>query len=383
MRTCLWAITISLVASAMPYSAASTYVIVNNDNPAGNSVSVYILDSGGILSPYKVIATGGAGGGSGDFAWTGQAVTQNASCGFVADTGSNDIAAFSEATGFARVGNYSNAALTFAAFGSGIAVAPNGKFLYGAYSGSGNIGAWAINKNCSLTFLAAYAPSMGTDIDLFLRVTPNDKYLLVAGEYLGRAESYSINQTTGALTDLGFLDFASTTNSCNGFECFPSGIDITADSKFAVFANAVPTPSALSVSIGTSGLSNAQVWPLAYDLAWAEVPFLSAAAYKGNGNLYFSMSGQSQTLPGVITTTFEESGGQITIKPYANTPIQNTELGLIAGIASSGDLMVVVEPSNQIDQYTIEDGLLFIVDSPTTDSQAYGLTSVSLFPNTR
>jgi citrate lyase gamma subunit len=95
------------------------------------------------------------------------------------------------------------------------------------------------------------------------------------------------------------------------------------------------------------------------------------------------MSGQSQTLPGVITTTFEESGGQITIKPYANTPIQNTELGLIAGIASSGDLMVVVEPSNQIDQYTIEDGLLFIVDSPTTDSQAYGLTSVSLFPNTR
>jgi len=364
---------------------SATYVIVNNDNPAGNSVSVYVLDSGGVLHPYKVLSTGGTGGGMSDYGWTGQAVGQNASCGFVADTGSNDIASFSEARGFAKVGNYSNSALVFNGFGSTIALTQSGKFLYAAYSGSGNIGAWAVNKDCSLTFIAAYTPSMGIDIDYFLRTTPNSQSLVVVGEYLARAELFSINQTTGTLTDVGFVDFPSSTNGCNGYGCAPAGIDITSDGKFAILANAVQESSALSVEITSSGLTNPQVWPLAVsDLSWAEVPFLSAAAYKGNGNVYFSMAGQGYTSPGVITATLQESNGGITIVFRAETVIQNTPIARVGGIAASGDLMVVVEPLTGMQVFQIlESGQLEPDNGIFNDPQAYALTNLALFPNTR
>jgi hypothetical protein len=144
--------------------AGTSYVIVNNNNRTANSVSAYKLDTAnGTLTSYGEVGTTGKSLGSGIVA-VGQAITSDAHCLFAIDTQSNDIAAFASPS-YKLVGKFSNSAVSFnsRSLGGTIAVSPNGKFLYGAYTGTSNIGAWQVNPNCSLTFIAAYVPSVAAD----------------------------------------------------------------------------------------------------------------------------------------------------------------------------------------------------------------------------
>jgi len=160
--------------------AGTSYVIATHDDPSDTNASVYVLNTAnGDLTLVKELETGGEGLGGGSFYLITQAVTQTAACFFVMDTGSSDIAAFSKATGYRKVGNYSNSALNSDYVGGSIVVTPNGKWLYGAYSASQNVGAWRVNSDCSLTFVAAYVPSVGPDLYSALGVTQNGLALIV------------------------------------------------------------------------------------------------------------------------------------------------------------------------------------------------------------
>ena len=189
--------------------AATSYVIVNNNRSSYNSVSVYKLNSdSGALTFYGTVKTTGRSLGGGIVA-VGQAITSDAHCLFALDTGSNDIAAFASPS-YKLVGKFSNNTLNFSTNqGGGIAVSPNGKFVYGAYSGSMNIGAWQVNPNCSLTFIGAYVPSVGADSYAYLGVSPNGSLLVVSATDLSAAESFHIG-SNGSLTDLGFVAFNDT-----------------------------------------------------------------------------------------------------------------------------------------------------------------------------
>ena len=366
-----------VVLLGVPSFAARPYVVTNDDSPSANSATAYTLNTTtGAPTLTRVLHTGGKGLGGGFVGSTGIAVASNAHCVFVADTDSNDIAAFAS-PGYNLVGRFSNSAVSFSSYGTGgsLSLAPNGKSLYGAYSGSFNIGAWAVGSNCSLTFLAAYVPSVGADLFAYLAVAPSGKYLVVSATDYEAAELFAIAKN-GELTDQGFISFAAN-STCAADGCYPTGIDITKDSKVVVFGNATTSEaSALSVNVGSGGFSNPQVWNLtnASGATGTTVPFFSAAGYAGSGALYFGMSSGA-----VVTAKFTESPLSITV---TNSTVI-TQGSPINTIAVTGNAMVVAEPVNQIGTFRINSNGSLTLLHTTTDSNASGGFSLAIYPNTR
>jgi hypothetical protein len=331
IRSALASVTIFAALSISSF-AGTSYVIVNNNPFGANSVSAYKLDTAnGRLSFYGKVATTGQGLGGGIVA-VGQAITSDARCLFAIDSQSNDIAAFASPS-YKLVGKFSNSALNFSNYAGGtIVVSPNGRFLYGAYTGSMNIGAWQINPNCSLTFIAAYVASIGSDAYSGLGVSPNGSVLVVSAPDFQAAESFKIG-SNGSLTDLGFVSFASV-NSCFDAGCFPAAIDFTKDSKIVIFGDASSQPSVMTASLGTNGLlTNPQEWdlPNSTGLAFSNAVFLSAQAYAGSGFLYVGLDG------GVVTATFTEN-------PLSITTANSTMIAdFVGGLASTGNTLVLTK----------------------------------------
>jgi len=360
----------------LPGFAAAPYVITNDENPSANSATAYTLNTTtGALTLTRILHTGGKALGGGFLGATGTVVASNAHCVFVADTGSNDIAAFTS-PGYNLVGRFSNPAVSFSANGEGgsIALAPNGRSLYGAYTGSMNIGAWAVSSSCSLTFIAAYVPSVGADFFAYLAVAPSGSYLVVSAPDHEAAELFVIAKN-GGLTDEGSVSFTAN-STCASIGCFPTGIDITKDSTVVVFGNATLEASALSVNVGSGGFSNPQVWDLTNSsgATGATVPFFSAAGYAGSGALYFSMNSGA-----VVTAQFTESPLSITVT-NSNVITQGLPIDTIA---ATGNTMVVAEVPNQIGVFRINsDGSLTLLEN-TTDNNAEPGFSLSVYPNTR
>ncbi|SRR5579872_1287852 len=393
MKKAFWAYLIVAMATMVSTCFAGTsYVVTNNDNASGNSSTIYTLNtSTGALTHLMDLPTGGTGEGGGYFATVGNgaAVTGTVGCLLLNDTGSSDVASFKvnlTNLNITKVGNYTNSAVFDAFPGGSVAASPNGKFLYVTYGGSENIGAWAVNADCSLTFIAAYQASVGADTYDGIRVTPNGADLLVTAPDFSSVEMFSINQTTGALTDLGFANFGSL-SSCVSFACYPAGIDITADNQAAIFGNySLLAPSVLAAQITPTGLKNPTYFALSNTGTLTtndNVPFLSAAAYHGAGPLFLGFSGTgSGSQPGVVTATLSEASRSITGK--ANTPISSS-VDYQGLIASTGNFMVVSEWFNILQVFTINsDGTLTPTSQgPVTNNSASGAYSFFIYPNTR
>jgi hypothetical protein len=376
-----------LTALCVSSFAATEYVVVNNNNAVANTSIMYRLErSTGHLTKVTVLHTGGQGiGVVADFSQVEQAVTADAGCIFAFDTATSDIAAFSKVTGYKRVGKYFNSNLIAGGNGGSLALTPNGKFLYASYTETGNLGAWKVNSDCTLTFLAIYSLSeVGS-----LRVTPNGKYLVARG--LGGAAEFAIDKVSGNLTYLGAISF--TSGACSRENvCIPYGLDITKDSKFAVFASYAPNitrqsfvPVALTSRISPVGLTNPRTWNLKNSTNMYNniFPFFDAAAYAGSGDLYFGVQGTGVdgNAPGVLTASFTEHPLSIKLK---NATVVNAPQLLDGNIAVTGNVMVIAEYPNQIAVFRINsDGSLTLLSTTTIDEQGEGLFSLSIFPNTR
>lgn len=362
--------TIAFLAALGASSFAGTsYVIVNNNVYTANSVSAYMLDNtNGTLSFYGKVATTGQSLGGGILV-VGQAITSDGHCLFATDTLSNDIAAFASPS-YKLVGKFSNSALSFKVEGGTIAVSPNGKFLYGVYTGTFNIGAWRINPDCSLTFIAAYVASLGADTYSDLGVSPNGSVLVVSAPDFEAAESFKIG-SNGSLTDVGFVSFANV-GSCG---CLPAALDFTKDSKIVVFGNSsIFQPSVLTASLDASGtLTNPQEWDLPNPpgMAFSNAVFLSAKAYAGRGFLFVGMDF------GVVTANFTEN-------PLSITTANATTTDLVGGLASTGDTLVLadVNLAGALATFRINsDGSLTLL-STVSDASGNPIWP-TIYPNTR
>jgi hypothetical protein len=365
--------------------AATTYVVTNDDNmfAASNTSSIYKLNTTtGALTLFKTLQTGGLGNSGGFLASVQSSITQDIKCLYIADGGTSDIAAF-KIPALTKVGNYTNAAVNGSGPGGSMALTPNGKFLYVSYGGTLNIGAWQRNADCSLTFINAYVAKAGADTYSNLVVDPSGKGLIVSVTDLQALELFLINQTTGALTDLGFTDLTQIPG-CAANGCFPTGIDIT-KGELAIVAtadnNAITTQLSASKPYFTKltyvDLSSV---PLLND----ETVWLSSAAYNtGTGPVYFGFSGdENPTDPyGIMTASLSSSG--ITIGP--STQITTSPSALIGLTESTGNWMVVSEWFNQLQTFKINgDGTLTpSAQGPVVDANADGALSFFIFPNTR
>lgn len=380
----------ALLLCASSY-AATTYVLTNDDNPSANSGTLYTFNTTtGALTQATVLKTGGTGLGGGFFAAYGSSVSKSATCAFIIDNGSNDVAAFQHtSSGITKIGNYSNSALNLNGYAGGsLALAPNGKTLYVSYSGSLNIGVWSVASNCALTLAQTFVPTAGADVFGALAVDPSGHALVVGSDSFLAADLATINQTTGKLTDAGSLNFSSVGN-CPNVGCYPAGIDFTKDSKVVLFGNAtISAASILSASLSTKGLSNGQYWDFSSNSAGVgnvNIPFLSAAGYAGNGALYLGASGYGPDgiASGEITAKFVESPLSITM--VNSTFISNPDEYQFT-IASTGNTMLAAEYPNLLESFSINsDGSLTALKT-TTDKQASssgsGLNFV-FYPSTR
>jgi hypothetical protein len=380
-RSVVLALIVVMVALGSSSFAANEYVVVNENALVFNQLAVYQLDTGtGALTAVATLATGGKGLGNELGEWvfnTLETVSQNGGCVFAMDTFSSDIAAFSKATDYSLIGDYSNALLNANENGGSIALTPNGKFLYSTYSTTQNIGAWAVNSDCSLTFISAYVTSNGV-VDGPLKVTPNGKELLVVN---GGVETFTIDPNLGSLTDVGFLSFTSALN-CQLEGCVPFSLDITKDSRVAVFGSnyvvksGVLAPVALAAQITSTGLVKPRIWTLQNPVGvnGAYFPFLSAAAYSGVGNLYFGMAN------GVVTADFTEKPPKVSL---ANATLTSPG-GFEAAIAVTGNTLVMAQWPDQIVVFSINpDGSLTQLSTTTIDNPKAFVYSLSVFPNTR
>jgi len=373
------------VALCLPSLAGTEYVIVNNGNYVSNSAILYKLNRRtGKLAKIAVLHTGGQGfrGFEADPAQVEEAVTQGAGCIYIFDDGSSDIAAFSKATSYKRVGKYFNSQLIAGEYGGSVALTPNGQFLYSSYSDTGYIGAWKVNTDCTLTFLASYFDdyTLGP-----VRITPNGRYL-VNSSAQSWAALWAIDGTTGGLTSLNGVSFDTSACARTSY-CTPYGLDITKDSKFVVFASYASNvtrqyimPVALTARITSNGLTNPRIWVLknSSDLRVNYFPFFSAAGYAGSGALYFGAENFGDYTPGVLTTHFTESPMSFKV---TNATAVDPQVG---NIAVTGNLMVVAQPPDQIGVFRIQkDGSLKLLTTKTIDEQGEGLFSLSIFPNTR
>jgi hypothetical protein len=213
--------TFAAVAALLVIGARAQSVITNNDIYRAPNSATWMKLSGSELKPVATLKTKGWGLGGGFFGTAAQAVVQVGSnvCVFIADPGSDDIAAFN---GTMYVGNYIDPAGSGAY--DGIALAVHGDQLYAGYSASVNIGVWSIKPDCALVLAssAANTPSWAPIDDL--AVSPNGKTLVVTyGEH--DIDSFAILGTK--LKEKGPFPSAGNT----------AGIDITSDSKYAIVAD--------------------------------------------------------------------------------------------------------------------------------------------------
>jgi len=373
---------LGLFGNSILASASSAFVVVNNNNLAANSLGIYALDtSSGKLTLVSTLETGGLGLGepsNENPANLEQAISPSANCIFALDSLSSDIASFSAETGYSNVGNYSDPSLGADYNGGSLALTPNGKYLYASYSTTTNIGAWAVNSDCSLTLVATYpsAVSVGP-----LKVSPNGNALVVplSIQPYGGAEMYSVSTTDGTLTDLGFLSFNNPhcVDVCNTF-----GLDFTKDSKFVVIAsnvfsfNQFSNPIAIVARVTPAGLANPRSFSLenTAGVTGNQVPFFGAAGYAGSGSVYFGMR------VGVVTANFTEAplGIAETNATHILAPVWN------GSVTVTGSTMVLAEYPNIIATLRINsDGSLTQLSTTQINTTGTGAFSLSLFPSTR
>lgn len=380
MKTFFAFVTMTTLFSSLALGTTE-YVVANDNNLNNNFLTVYKLNTAtGVLTQVASLATDGGGLGgifqNNNYTNIEQAVSLDGSCVFALNAATSDIAAFSEAQGYSLVGNYSNPELNSSYDGGTLALMPSGRFLYSSYSASENIGAWAVNTDCSLTFVAAYSTA---DIGSagVIRVTPNGAGL-IAASYLTfpAADLFAIDPTQGTLNELGSLQF------CQPGQCIVHGIDVTKDSQLAVFAvnfennRGILVPEAFTTKITPHGLSSPRFSSLSNSagVSGNNIPALSASAYAGSGNLYFGMSN------GIVTANFSENPPLVTV--VSATAVAPTISNGI--IAVTNDTMIVAEYPDQIGVFSINtDGSITPLSTTTVETTAPGLFSLSLFPATR
>ena len=316
----------ALSALVLGFSAAgfaqSPYYVLTNDVNTANSASVFNLNTtNGKLSLVITLATGGEALQGGYYAGATQAISPGAACIFVADGGSNDIAAFSKAKGYAKVGNYADVMLMGA---SNMPMLENsaGTLLYATYEYTSNLAVWTINPDCSLTIANVYAtqPFLGS-----MAITHDGSTLLATYEIFPKVGSFAISGST--LTDNGTVSAIADL----------SGIAVTNDGKGVVMGTAynVNHPSTV-VTANLPGFTNQTAWILGPGYSAGSIALTQAAA-AGNGCLYIGNTGGGSAGQAGVT------GVKFTEVPFSLTYVNNvtsalpTYIGTIATIIDQGN----------------------------------------------
>jgi len=232
--------------------AETKHYVVTNDDVNGPNTVTFFLAGGTPLEPkltqFKTIKTGGKGMGGGYFGIVRQVLVPHGTdeCIFVADGGSNDIAAVVFQTQKV-VGNFLGSSTdSDGPGGMGLAVHPNDKYVYAAFSASQTIATFRIGSGCTLAFISDVS-AVGLNDGFPHGMAARGNILVVAyGD--GSIESFNIQGGPPVSNH----DLQLSTGYVEDGE-FPDGVDIAKDGHYAIFGDASGGFSEVEISDLSSG----------------------------------------------------------------------------------------------------------------------------------
>jgi len=232
--------------------AETKHYVVTNDDVNGPNTVTFFLAGGTPLEPkltqFKNIKTGGKGMGGGYFGIVRQVVVPDGTdeCIFVADGGSNDIAAVVFQTQKV-VGNFLGSSTdSDGPGGMGLAVHSNDKYVYAAFSASQTIATFRIGSGCRLAFISD-VKAVGRNGGFPHGMAAKGNILVVAyGD--GSIESFNIQGGPPVSNH----DLQLSTGYVEDGE-FPDGVDIAKDGHYAIFGDASGGFSEVEISDLSSG----------------------------------------------------------------------------------------------------------------------------------
>jgi DNA-binding beta-propeller fold protein YncE len=228
----------------LPAAASATQVYVSGSGSTGNAISPFSVGSNGSLTPISCgsnCATGTAPIGvamspNGQFLYTSAFTPNKVSVFSVAANGSLAPVSCSGTNCNTGTGPY------------GIALTPNGQYLYTANNTGNTVSAFSIGSGGALAPISCPGANCNTGTKPYgVAVTPNGQYLYTANNNSKSVSAFSIG-SNGSLTPI----------TCSGSNCTtgtnPEGIAVSPNGQYLYTANRGATTGAISVfSIGSNG----------------------------------------------------------------------------------------------------------------------------------
>lgn len=241
-------------------SSNPIYLIANEDiaYPIQNAIDVY-LAQGSQITFQTEISTGGYGIQGGYFGTSRLAAVPSisASCVYVSDAGSNDVAGFSLLT--QQFAGTFPASQTDNGGANGIGLAVNANYLYATFTSSNTIATYALGGGCSLSFLGDVS-ALGLGGGSISGMAVNDQLLVVAyGD--GSIQSFNVSGGMPVAND-DLQNSTASNNGAGGIAIFPAAVDLTADGKFALFGDIAPTTIIEVSSLAGGKLQRTSVYPV-------------------------------------------------------------------------------------------------------------------------
>lgn len=370
-----------LLAISGPALGATQYVITNDDLPYPfiNSISVYTVEAGGLLSSPQQIKTFGFGITGGFFGTDRIAMLNSGSqqCVYASSAATGEIVGVDINT--LTVGGSANGSPTDLGTTNGIGMVMNSQYLYASFTDSNTIGTFAVQAGCTLSFIndVSVAGLAGGVIN-GMAIHGN---MLIATYTDGSIQSFNIS--AGSPVSNGDEQYSTATlNSMDA--TYPNTIDITSDGHYAIFGD-----TSTSVVVEVSDISSGRLTP--------------TILYTGNKSISSSniMLSPDETVLYVVNTQgasvsaffFNASTGVLSAGCTSKTVSgQSANWSYLAGLGlasptGNGGGVYVAEYGNPsaiaLVSLTVTGqacSMQEVTGSPFTDGNSLGLLSIGRFP---
>jgi 6-phosphogluconolactonase (cycloisomerase 2 family) len=241
---CLWA------ASGPVPAATGPHYVVTNDDAAPffvSGVTVYSVDTTGLLTLQQQVSTGGSGIGGGYFSANRVTVldTGSTACIYASEAFKGDILGIVVST--LQIGGSAFGSVTDTGLSNGIGLAVNQQYLYASFTDSSTIGTFQVLPGCGLSFLNDVTAS-GLKRGVIAGMAIHGNVMIVTYDD-GSIESFDI--ANGTPISNGDKQNSTAYVSSQG-ATYPNSIDITEDGHYALFGDTA-TSTVVEVSDISSG----------------------------------------------------------------------------------------------------------------------------------
>jgi len=357
------------------------YVVTNDDNSSGNSVTFFKIGANAALTQTAVVSTGGVGVEGSYYASPQVSVLRVNGCIYISNAGDrpSTVSGIVESTqtlagtfaGSSRDrGNTAGIGITFG----------KGK-LYAGFTDSATIGTFKLLSGCKLQFVADTAGAIGIGGGAIDGMKAHGNILVVAYAD-GSIESFSI--ASGVPVSNG--DKQISTGNGLGYG-FPAGVDISQAGHWAIFGDAANIPAVEVSDISAGSLSPT----VAYQGIGSGTNSNNVLLSPDQTLLYVSNNNSGQ----VTAAFFDKTTGVVSkgctsavlknfnVTWFANSGIANaTTAGTGGGlyVAESGGSNTSSIGIVKITSNGTSCSLTETASSPASDPQSTGLRSIGVFP---